>query len=378
MTIKKIVFLIDLQNGFMRYDLSPTEGGCLYVPHSEEVEAPVVRMVHDARDTIFILTQDSHPADQISFMENHPGVMADRAARLRARGVPEDRIAAASLDVLTMPFDQALLARAPVGRYSDLAAERRPGPMPTTTVITTPAFDQKIVVARPFTPVAFRRDDAWVGVETANQRIATILGTPFDATAVKDGLLQVLWRQHCVEGTLSALWGPQLMAQLPAKVKAIAVQSPKLDWFMGKDHEKGNDFIVLRKGQRSDLDSYGVATENDGVSSTIAPYVFGLLSGALTRQGLDEVQIGIGGLATDYCVKYSHDDVAEIFVAGLRRHGMRASLTFLPDISRGIAPNTTAAALDAMKAAGTAVATTEAFMRPDYKPRALEAKPNLA
>jgi nicotinamidase/pyrazinamidase len=84
---------------------------------------------------------------------------------------------------------------------------------------------------------------------------------------------QVLWPDHCVQGT------------------------------MGADFHKDLDLtpahLILRKGFRQELDSYSAFYENDRKTPTG-------LDGFL--KGLGITKIFIGGLATDYCVLYSAMD----------------------------------------------------------------------
>ncbi|MDR0312106.1 MAG: bifunctional nicotinamidase/pyrazinamidase [Treponema sp.] len=84
---------------------------------------------------------------------------------------------------------------------------------------------------------------------------------------------QVLWPDHCVQGTT------------------------------GADFHKNLDLapthLILRKGSRRELDSYSAFFENDRKTPTG-------LDGFL--KGLDISTVFIGGLATDYCVLYSAMD----------------------------------------------------------------------
>ena len=88
---------------------------------------------------------------------------------------------------------------------------------------------------------------------------------------------QVLWPNHCVQGTEGAAFHPDLD--------------------MDQIH------IILRKGYRHDLDSYSVLFENDRLTPTG-------LDGLL--KGLGVNTIFLGGLATDYCVLYSALDAVRV------------------------------------------------------------------
>jgi nicotinamidase/pyrazinamidase len=88
---------------------------------------------------------------------------------------------------------------------------------------------------------------------------------------------QVLWPDHCVQGSKGAQFHDDLNL---APVN-----------------------FILRKGYRRDLDSYSVFFENDRHTPTG-------LDGLL--RGLSITQIFIGGLATDYCVYYSVMDAIRL------------------------------------------------------------------
>jgi nicotinamidase/pyrazinamidase len=88
---------------------------------------------------------------------------------------------------------------------------------------------------------------------------------------------QVLWPNHCVQGTEGAALHPDLD--------------------MDQIH------IILRKGYRHELDSYSVLFENDRLTPTG-------LDGLLKGLGIRTVYLG--GLATDYCVLYSALDAVRV------------------------------------------------------------------
>lgn len=96
--------------------------------------------------------------------------------------------------------------------------------------------------------------------------------SPFETTATEDGD-QVLWPDHCVQGSPGADFHPQLH---PDRAE-----------------------LILRKGFRSNIDSYSAFRENDRLTRTG-------LTGYLRERGLG--RIFIAGLAYDYCVRYSAID----------------------------------------------------------------------
>jgi nicotinamidase/pyrazinamidase len=85
--------------------------------------------------------------------------------------------------------------------------------------------------------------------------------------------VQVLWPDHCVQGTP----GAQLHSGL---------QIPHAE-------------LIIRKGYRRDIDSYSAFYENDHTTPTG-------LAGYLRERGLGRVFLA--GLALDFCVRYSAED----------------------------------------------------------------------
>lgn len=62
--MKEALIVVDVQNDFCT-------GGALAVPDAEQILPPVNQLIERHRHVI--LTQDWHPADHISFADNHPG-----------------------------------------------------------------------------------------------------------------------------------------------------------------------------------------------------------------------------------------------------------------------------------------------------------------
>jgi len=88
---------------------------------------------------------------------------------------------------------------------------------------------------------------------------------------------QVLWPDHCVQGSDGAAFHPDLVTD-------------------GAD-------LILRKGYNSNIDSYSAFFENDRKTPT------GLL-GYLREREIEEVVLA--GLATDFCVRFSAVDAAKL------------------------------------------------------------------
>jgi nicotinamidase/pyrazinamidase len=113
---------------------------------------------------------------------------------------------------------------------------------------------------------------------------------PFETVTLAHGQ-QILWPDHCVQGTE----GAQLRADLDIPHAAM----------------------VIRKGFRTGIDSYSAFYENDRKTPTG-------LSGYLRERGL--TRIFLVGLAFDFCVRYSAEDA--------RREGFAAVV--IEDACRGI------------------------------------------
>ncbi|MGQ7846504.1 bifunctional nicotinamidase/pyrazinamidase [Granulosicoccus sp. 3-233] len=132
---------------------------------------------------------------------------------------------------------------------------------------------------------------------------------PFETIEMPYGT-QVLWPDHCVQGSTDA--------QL-----ADGLDIPHAQ-------------LIIRKGYHSEVDSYSTFVEADGSTKTG-------LTGYLQERGLSKVYVC--GLATDFCVSWSAQDAA---AAGL-------SVSVVEDACRGIdLDGSVAAAWKAMTDAGVA------------------------
>ena len=128
---------------------------------------------------------------------------------------------------------------------------------------------------------------------------------------------QVLWPDHCVQGTA----GAEFQAGL---------QIPRAE-------------LILRKGYRRDIDSYSAFYENDHTTPTG-------LAGYLRERGL--TRVFLAGLAFDFCVRFSAADA--------RRVGFE--VVVIEDACRGIDMNgSVAATRQALQSLGISCTTTEAI-----------------
>lgn len=118
---------------------------------------------------------------------------------------------------------------------------------------------------------------------------------------------QVLWPDHCVQGSPGAAFHPALRTDAD---------------------------LILRKGFRAAIDSYSGFFENDRSTPTG-------LEGYLRSRGITRLMLV--GLATDFCVQYSALDAARLgFAVEVRMQACRAI-----DLDGSLT-----AAVSAMKAAG--------------------------
>ena len=123
---------------------------------------------------------------------------------------------------------------------------------------------------------------------------------------------QVLWPDHCVQGSPGAAFHPDL------------------------DGDRAD--LIIRKGFRREIDSYSAFFENDQTTPTG-------LEGYLRTRGISKLTMV--GLATDFCVNFSAVDAAKLgFEVELRE-----------DLTRAIdLQGSLASARDGMAAAGVRMA----------------------
>ena len=127
---------------------------------------------------------------------------------------------------------------------------------------------------------------------------------------------QVLWPDHCVQGTEGAEFHPEL--------------------------DTTHSELIIRKGFRPEIDSYSAFYENDGETATG-------LAGYLRDRGIDTLYVC--GLATDFCVKWSAVDG--------RKEGM--DVYVIEDATRGIDQDgSLAQAWEDMNDAGVQVVSSDA------------------
>lgn len=134
--------------------------------------------------------------------------------------------------------------------------------------------------------------------------------TPFTEIEVAYGA-QMLWPDHCIQGSPGADFHPDVA---PTVRRAVA---------------------VIRKGYNPAVDSYSGFFENDHRTPTG-------LSGLLRDLGV--TRVFLCGLAYDYCVRFTAEDAV--------REGFE--VVVISGASRAIAPQSEAAARDSFRAMGVA------------------------
>ncbi len=138
--------------------------------------------------------------------------------------------------------------------------------------------------------------------------------SPYDTVKMPYGT-QVLWPDHCVQGSEGADFHPELNTR--------AAQ------------------LIIRKGYRTEIDSYSAFFENDHSTSTG-------LHGYLKDLGFHDLYFC--GLATDFCVKWSVLDALQL--------GYNATL--ITDATKGIdMDGSVEAAFEEMKEAGAGFVSSE-------------------
>jgi nicotinamidase/pyrazinamidase len=142
---------------------------------------------------------------------------------------------------------------------------------------------------------------------------------PFESAILADGRMQMLWPDHCVQGSFGA-------------AIASSLDIPRAE-------------LVIRKGYRRGLDSYSAFVEADGATPTG-------LAGYLRERGLHRVVVV--GLATDFCVGFTAIDAA---TAGFET-------LVVEDATRGIdVDGSMARAFAAMASAGVARVASVSLLR---------------
>lgn len=226
----KALLIIDVQNDFC-------PGGALAVANGDAVVPVANRLIAQFAQAglPIVATQDWHPAGHVSFASAHPGHAVGDAIELGAAGQPiSDK----------------------EGSNNRASAE---GPQAPGSALATPG-DTPAGAPRPTAPAA---------------------PTPIP---------QMLWPDHCIQGSRGAELHPDLDATRITH--------------------------IVHKGCDIARDSYSAFFDNDHASATG-------LDGWLRERGVNELVVC--GLACDYCVKYSVLDALALgYAVSLPHEGTRA------------------------------------------------------
>ena len=134
---------------------------------------------------------------------------------------------------------------------------------------------------------------------------------PFEMGSLR-GRPQVMWPDHCVQGSRDAELHPEL--------------------------DRNRIHLVQRKGEDRETDSYSAFRDNHAERTTG-------LDAELKRHGIE--QLDVCGLATDYCVKFSALD-AVAMLPGVK-------VRVIENASRGITPEGVKSAFEELRHSGVAV-----------------------
>jgi nicotinamidase/pyrazinamidase len=138
------------------------------------------------------------------------------------------------------------------------------------------------------------------------------------------GKPQMMWPDHCVQGTKDAEFHPDLN--------------------MGAIH------YIQQKGQNPNIDSYSAFRDNDNKATTgLADYL----------KSKNITQLDICGLATDYCVKSSALDARAMLPD--------VKVNFIDDASRGISADGVNKAKQEMMEAGINIVNSSEIIKPNEK-----------
>lgn len=319
---------IDVQNGFSRLDLDGEKGGSLYVPGGEEIDGDVAGLAQStaAAGGFMIISQDYHPNNHVSFMTNHPGILeyrADKFAKfLKDNGqeVPQDR------DILKQQCIQ------PIYFFPDLP----PAPFPF----------HEVLLDKDGRALGLVVEDGILDVETDEKGRVTKVSEDskrkFDRNNLADGqLIQMLWKPHCTQRSesaeLTAKFGEAVTSVNPLGLDEGVTKIDNLATAKEVKIDQESKTYLVTKGKDPQVDSYGVAIENDQKTTTKFVDVLEGIGSKAKKAGETEVNFNIGGIATNFCVEFSLQNIAQLAPNILSKYGITdVNIRFLPEISRGI------------------------------------------
>jgi len=328
MTTANVAFLVDPLKGFAKNNISTREGGCLPVPGGEEIGEPIARLIEHVERSdkpwFVVLAQDWHPKGHISFASSHKNL-------------------ATNLDVYSTIY------------LHENGAHNRP----IAAVQSGITFDIEADHRGHITRVRYDRPHVAI---------------PSDAVQ------QILWPDHCIQGTRSAQVLEPIREVLPPTLTAQLEYPPYNSRnILRATGRQGHPYAVIRKGYDPLHDSYSLVKDNGGITETPARAYFEEMGKAMQVKGINKVNAHFGGLATDFCVDWSYEDTRAILPGILKKYGVEeVSFYFLPEISRGISPENSQAVIARMATEGVEQRTIEDIIRGSISKRPLITHPTIA
>lgn|GEM_PF-4286412 len=142
---------------------------------------------------------------------------------------------------------------------------------------------------------------------------------------------QTLWTIHCVEDTESCKLAQKVSLALPPDFREMTENDEKSKSLI-KESDNEAMFVMVRKGTDKNLHGYGIVMENDGKTKNAAAFeAFEKIINKLKKDGTTDVNICIGGLAGNYCVEITHDEIWTYFVPMLKANSITPTVYALTD-----------------------------------------------
>lgn len=324
---------IDPELGFLKLDITDAQGGGLYVPGGEQVAPIMGDIIEKSRNTVFVIGQDYHPATHISFMTNHPGVMDYRVESYKKF------LADNNFDIPADEEDLYREAQQPVHFLRGFDAP--PTPFPFNELVLDE--NRNIIGLNEngrIRKVEIETSSGRAPTEKDRGRVIRVLDTydSMDFKAYRKAghrlNVQTLWTTHCVQGKDSSLYPEEMKLPKGLTDKIQGDLLSPIIYF--RDSPTGNEFYVIRKGTNSELDSYGIGVENDRDTFTPAYKVFMEIARVFDSQSITDVRINVGGLASNFCVEFSANNIDDLMKGFFKMRGMNVDIRYVPEISRGI------------------------------------------
>jgi nicotinamidase-related amidase len=299
--------VVDPQKGFHQFDLPVDKGGVLYVPNGHEIVQPIGKLVNNSRNSIFLISNDWHPKNHFADMTQHPGVMEHRKKLLKALSKNSEMI----MNPLELPFTELVF-----DKHHNIIGVLGEGKRIHKVKLETPDGSA---------PSAEHRG-----------RVVEVYDEYLDETLeqIVGSSTQALWPPHCVQATESARMEDGL--NFPkGLIEQLDSNYTKLR-FEYNDVATGNRFYVIRKGINSEMDSLGALIENDRKTYTPAEVVLRELADEMRGDGVEHVIVNYMGLATNFCVEYSGNQIGTIGDGILKISGMTTEHNLVLEACRGI------------------------------------------